>query len=76
MNAGYCKPLFTSTQADKVEIVKTLKLHYTLLESLSEINQLKEGLQVNGVGESIVKYPEIMRPLFVHNNREVLTAGE
>ena len=31
---------------------------------------------MNGVGEAIVKYPEIMRPLFVHNNREVLTAGE
>ena len=30
---------------------------------------------MNGVGEAIVKYPEIMRPLFVHNNREVLTAG-
>ena len=65
VNAGYSKPLFTSTQADKVEIVKTLKLYYTLLESLAKINQLKEGLQVNGVGEAIVKYPELMRPLFV-----------
>ncbi|XP_064390717.1 apoptosis-resistant E3 ubiquitin protein ligase 1-like [Halichondria panicea] len=74
VNAGYSKPLFTSTQADKVEIVKTLKLYYTLLESLAEINQLKEGLQVNGVGEAIVKYPELMRPLFVHNNTQVLTA--
>ena len=37
VNAGYSKPLFTSTQADKVEIVKTLKLYYTLLESLAEI---------------------------------------
>ncbi|XP_064391385.1 uncharacterized protein LOC135339169 isoform X1 [Halichondria panicea] len=55
VNAGYSKPLFTSTQADKIEIVKTLKLYYTLLESLAEINQLKEGLQVNETMKAMFK---------------------
>lgn len=76
LNAGYTKPLYTLELSDKVELVKTLKLHYTLLRSLAEINQFKEGLMAHGVADSMVKFPILMKPLFVHTSKGALTAGE
>ena len=76
LNAGYTKPISTLTQADKAEVVKTLKLHFTLLNSLAETNQLKQGFQANGVGKAMAKYSDLMKPLFVSGSRSALTAGK
>ncbi len=44
IDAGYSKPITALTMMEKGALVKALKLHYTLLKSLAEINQLKDGL--------------------------------
>ncbi len=61
---------------EKGALVKALKLHYTLLKSLAEINQLKDGLSVHGVGEAMVNYRELMRPIFTVYGTEAPTAGK
>ena len=76
IDAGYSKPTTALTMLEKGDLVKALKLHYTLLKSLAEINQLKKGLTVHGVGEAMVNYPELMRPVFTVYGTEALTAGK
>lgn len=48
LNSGYTKPLASSKLYDRAEIVRTVSLHYALLQSLAEMDQLKMGLQSLG----------------------------
>ena len=41
--SGYTKPLFRAEMEDREEISRTIALHYTLLQSKAEMDQLKQG---------------------------------
>ena len=47
LDAGFCKPIVTSE--GKVKMLHIITLHYTLLQSLAEVNQFIEGLKLNGL---------------------------
>ena len=70
MDAGY-----TCNCSKRDDLTFTLKLHYTLLKSLGETDQLKEGMSINRVTEALAKYLDVMKPLFVANTSSPLTAG-
>ena len=48
-DTGCCKPIVTIL--DKVKMLHIITLHYTLLQSLAEVNQFIEGLKLNGLLE-------------------------
>ena len=75
MDAGYTKPVTALTISERDDLTSTLKLHYTLLKSLGETDQLKEGMSINRVVEALAKYPDVMKPLFVAKTSSPLTAG-
>ena len=64
------------TIGEMKDLMATLKLHYALLKTLGETDQLKEGMSVNGLSQALVKYPDIMKPLFIAENSSLLTAGD
>ncbi len=64
------------TIGEMKDLMATLKLHYALLKTLGETDQLKEGMSVNGLSQALVKYPDIMKPLFIAEDSSLLTAGD
>lgn len=52
--------------ADKEKMVSAVALHYSVLCSLAELEQLRCGLHVAKVNELLEAYPEMFRPLFIH----------
>ena len=77
IDAGYSKPVTALTMSGKDDLIKNLKLHYyTLLRSLAEVNQLKNGLAVHDIADAMVKHADIMSPLFLAASTKTLTAGK
>lgn len=62
INSGYTKPLVSAKLSDIAEISKTIALHYTLLQSLAEMDQSKKGLESLGALEIINKNPDLLAP--------------
>ena len=63
-DAGFCKPIVTIE--DKVKMLHVITLHYTLLQSLAEVNQFIEGLKLNGLLECMRQHPYEARKLFIY----------
>ena len=74
IDAGYSKPIASISVAEKDELMQAGKMHYVLLHNKAEIDQLKLGLAVLGVGEALNKSSELLRPLFCDMSVP-LTAG-
>ena len=72
--AGYTKPLPLLNMSDKVQLMRTLMLYFTILRSRSVLDQLAEGLSVLGVLEAMKLYPQLMEPLFIRGKQKPLTA--
>ena len=70
---GYRKPLTSITLSDKSEIVDILKCHCQKT-TIPDMDQFAEGLESLGILSYIRKYPDLMRPLFVAEQQEPLTA--
>ena len=70
--AGYSKPFIQ--MKDKDEFFKSICLHYTVLASISEINQFVEGLKTCKVLKLIRELPEMFRKVF--QTSKELTAEE
>ena len=68
-DAGFCKPIVTIE--DKVKMLRIITLHYTLLQSLAEVNQFIEGLKVNGLLECMRQHPYEARKLFIYENNQI-----
>ena len=71
---GYCKPVAGIDIRDKADIKRALKIHFMIKAVLAEINKFRDGLKVLNVLDQILKYPDIMRPCFV-DEQKPLTAG-
>ena len=67
--AGFSKPLITFQEKDK--LFHAIALHYTLLSSLSEINQFMEGLNVHGLLDHLRQHPQQARKLFLYSENQL-----
>jgi hypothetical protein len=72
-DAGYTKPFVT--MSDKDEFLRCIALHYTLLVSLSEVNQFVDGLKTCNILELVREEPDMFRSLFEVSNTK-LTAED
>ena len=54
IDSGYSKPVSTITLAERPELVKTMKMHFTLLCCKAELDQLKRGLSILGMETAIL----------------------
>ena len=68
-DAGFCKPIVTIE--DKVKMLHIITLHYTLLQSLAQVNQFIEGLKLNGLLECIRQHPYEASKLFIYENNQI-----
>ena len=75
MEAGYTKPVAVISVTAKAELITTLSLHYTLLRSKAELDQLRGGLFALEVLDNMKKYPSLLEPWFVAGKTAPLTAG-
>ena len=75
INSGYSKPLVLAKCTDRAEISGAITLHYTLLQSLAEMEQLKKGLEALGFLEIIKNNPNLLAPFFTAIENRKLTAG-
>lgn len=50
--------------ADKKRIIESICLHYSILSSLTELEQLKEGLAIQKFSTLMMKVPVIIRTAF------------
>ena len=69
------KPLISIKLSDRKEISRAIALHYTHLQCLAEVEQLKKGLASLGLLDIMQKNPDIVAPFFTSNNHQNLTAG-
>ena len=60
----------------KDELKTTLMSHFILYRNKAVLDQMKGGLRTLGVGEAMMKYPDILAPLFIAGDRTPLTAGK
>ena len=70
---GYTKPLNRLELSDKCGIISLLTTYHLFIKSKAAMEQFKEGLELFGVYQYIVKYPGLLRALFV-NERLPLTS--
>lgn len=75
IESGYSKPICTITLAEKEELVRVVKLHYTLLRNKAETDQLKRGLSILGLGEALETHTNLLQPMFLAEKSTPLTAG-
>ena len=75
LNSGYTKPLLSAKLCDIAEISQSVALHYTLLQSLAEMNQLKKGLESFGLLEIIKRNSNLLAHFFTCQGSKKLTAG-
>ena len=68
-DAGFCKPIVTIE--DEVKMLHIITLHYTLLQSLAQVNQFIEGLKLNGLLECMRQHPYEARKLFIYENNQI-----
>ena len=71
----YTKPLNRLELSDKCHIISLLTTYHLFIKSKAAMDQFKEGLELFGVYQYIVKYPGILWALFV-NERFPLTSSE
>ena len=70
---GYTKPLNRLELSDKCGIISLLTTYHLFIKSKAAMDQFKEGLELFGVYQYIVKYPGLLRALF---ERLPLTSSE
>ena len=75
IEAGYTKPLTLVTLAEKDSLIKTIKIHFTILKCKAELDQLKSGLSIMGVGEALCSHSDLLSPLFISTKATSLTHG-
>lgn len=61
---GVGEPAGSMTLEDKQRVVDALCLHYCILSSVTELEQLKQGLVVQKFNTLMEKYPDALRTAF------------
>ena len=75
VECGYTKPLCTLKLNDVSQLIKNATLHSAILKIKSELDQFVDGIDEAGVLDSIRKYPDLFRPLFVSSGT-TLSSGD
>ena len=75
IDSGYTKPISTITLAARESLIMCIKKHHCILKTKAELDQLKSGLRILGVGNAMEMYPKLMIELFVEGEAIPLTAG-
>ena len=73
--AGFSKPVSLMKMDDREELLHIISLHYTLLRSKAELDQLKMGLEALGVKDAMKVYPDLFESFFTEVGIKPLTAG-
>ena len=60
---------------DRASIVKALSLHYIILRSKGELDQLKDGLRTLGVADAMEMSPDLFEAIFTNSGQINLTPG-
>jgi len=63
-SCGIGEPAACMVFSDKRRIINAICLHYCILSSLMELEQLKEGLTVQKFNRLMMRFPEIFRTAF------------
>lgn len=71
---GISKPTATIQDADREGIISSLCLHFVVLATKAELDDLVNGLKLLDVLTLIREYPVLARQLFVKGNPKCLTA--
>jgi len=68
-SCGVCDPANSVLLVDKAKIVKALILQHTIVSTIRELDQMKEGLSAQRFDEFMRKHPGLLMPVF--ETREV-----
>ena len=72
LETGYRKPFDLFVLEDKEEIVNVIATYHTIVKVKAIIDQFMCGLQcLSSMHEAIKYYPDLMKPLFVHDNKQL-----
>ena len=75
LNAGYTKPLVSTKLTDRAELTRCIALHFTLLQCVAKMDQLKKGPESLGLLQIMKVYPDLVAPFFTPKGHKKLTAG-
>ena len=73
---GFSAPSSKLTLADKVNMVRTLSLHYLIYANRAEIDQLMDGLKTLGILQLMQQHPQLFRPLLQSATKPLLTSSQ
>ena len=71
VECGITKPVVKMNPADKETLVSAVCLHYAILGSLAELEQLKRGLQAVRFGSLMEGHASLFKQLFLPCNKQV-----
>ena len=71
LECGITKPAVMMHLADKEKIISAVCLHYAVLSSLAELEQLRRGLHTLRFSVLMESYPFLFKQLFLHSNTSV-----
>lgn len=71
VECGITKPVTSMRLGDKSTIISAVCLHYAVLGSLAELEQLKRGLQTAKLATLMDKHPHLFKELFLHSHKPV-----
>lgn len=73
MECGITKPVMMMKLDDRSTIISAACLHYAVLGSLAELEQLKRGLQTAQLATLLDKHTNLFKELFLHS-KKLITA--
>lgn len=75
IDSGYTKAMSAVNLAGWDGLIQCVKKHNCILKTKAELDQLKSGLCILGMGSAMEMYPELMSPLFLKGQAIPLSAG-
>ena len=70
-DCGVSQSVLSLTLEDRDKIISALCLHYTVLSSLAELEQLRHGLSVCQFSMIFERHSKLFRPLFLHSDESI-----
>lgn len=75
LSCGFNRPIARLELCDVPQLVECVTLHSTLLIVKAELDDIILGLSDAGVLQALRRSPDLFKPLFVHDENKILTAG-
>ena len=69
LECGVTKPTAMMHLSDKATVISAVCLHYSVLGSLAELEQLRRGLQTTRFFALMQNNVSLMKPLFIYQNK-------